>query len=241
MTNRYATAWESYWSDVPAIVGAATWDSGPELIAALDRPIFERYFDPALPILDFGCGNGTQTRYLSELYPQVIGVDHSTAALAIAGKINSAPNIEYRHLDVLEPTQTAALHEEAGDLNVYLRAVLHQFDAGDRRTAVSALATLAGTRGHVFASELSPAAKALVTRLVSQPGGPPPKVAQVLRHGVTPAELEEGELRKLFSEAGFELLTSGERMETYTECLSDGSRLEVPYEYLVARRLSGKN
>lgn len=238
MTNRYESAWESFWSDVPDVVGAATWDSDPSLIAAVDRTHFEAYFERTLPLLDFGCGNGTQTRFLAELYPRVIGVDLSAAALAIARKVNRAPNVDYLRMDVLDPADTETLHKEVGDLNVYIRGVLHQLDPVDRPTAVAALAALAGVRGHVFASELAPSAHALLHDVISGRDGPPAKLARVFRHGITPAELQEGELRELFSEGGFEVLLWGERTETYTESLADGSPLTVPFEYLVARRMA---
>lgn len=154
MRNRYEPEWDSLWTAQPRVIGAATWDSDPSLIAALDLPHFLPHVDLALPLVDLGCGNGTQTRFLAEHFPRVIGVDVSEAGLAIAREINGAREVDYRRVDVLDPAGIAALHDELGDVNVYVRGVVHQLDPADRPTAVSALAVLAGTRGRVFLSEL---------------------------------------------------------------------------------------
>ncbi|WP_249520748.1 class I SAM-dependent methyltransferase, partial [Microbacterium sp. ER1] len=42
------------------------------------------HFDPALPVIDVGCGNGTNTRWLAGLFPSVLGIDVSTGAVELA-------------------------------------------------------------------------------------------------------------------------------------------------------------
>ncbi|MGH8897974.1 MAG: class I SAM-dependent methyltransferase [Egibacteraceae bacterium] len=238
-TSRYESVWEGFWRDLPQTPGAALWDGDPHVTAAVHLPLFESHFDPALPLLDLGCGNGTQTRFLAGRYARVLGVDVSASALARARTTNGAPNIDYRRMNLLDPTQTAALRQGVGDVNVYLRAVVDQLDPEDWPAAVSALALLAGQRGHVFMMELAPAGRRLLHELVVRAGAPPAKLIRVLRHGITPGQLDHGDLQPLLDKAGFAVLASGETSAFYTQSLPDGSPLELPMRYALMRHGPG--
>ncbi|MCU1516062.1 MAG: Methyltransferase type 12 [Pseudarthrobacter sp.] len=79
-------AWDRYWAGI-AKTGAQSevlWDSGSdhELLGYLD-PLL-RHFDPALPVVDVGCGHGSFTRALAPYFPQALGVDVSAHAVARA-------------------------------------------------------------------------------------------------------------------------------------------------------------
>src|SRR5690606_38952711 len=63
VTSRYREAWEGFWSEAPGEEGAVFWDAEPALTAARHLALFEPHLlDPGLPLVDLGCGNGTQTR-----------------------------------------------------------------------------------------------------------------------------------------------------------------------------------
>src|SRR5215510_1419411 len=151
MTLSYKDSWDSYWRDVTPRPGVAFWDSTPDHAARRELPLFSGAFDLKLPVVDVGCGNGTQTRYLADVFSRVIGVDVSEEALRGArlhhGAANGAANVEYRALDLLDGPAVRALHAEIGDANLYLRGVLHQLRAADRVPAVHHLAALLGERG----------------------------------------------------------------------------------------------
>jgi len=139
--------WENYWRTIEKTGsdGQVLWDSEPERASAEDLLRFQRYMDPSLPLLDLGCGNGRQSRFLSRHFPRVIATDVSTSALAKA-RAETGPehrNIEFRQLDALQPGQAQALHDEVGDVNIYMRGVLHVTQQRDRPQFARSLATLA--------------------------------------------------------------------------------------------------
>ncbi|MCZ4123740.1 class I SAM-dependent methyltransferase [Streptomyces sp. H39-S7] len=230
----YTQAWESFWQDAPPASGAVFWDADASLTAALQIPLFEPYFDAGLPVVDFGCGNGTQTRYLAERYDRVVGVDLSEAAIALARQADPNGVAEYQQLNGADVAMARRLHAETGDANVYMRGVLHQCEPADRQPLIEGIAILLGERGRVFAVELSAAAKGVLLGLAQGPGGPPPKLGAVFAHGLTPGEVADEAVPGFFAAAGLALLAGGELPLTTAEFRPDGTRIELPSKWLVA-------
>jgi SAM-dependent methyltransferase len=238
MTDRaqhYRSVWESYWGTLSGVSGEAFWDSDPVFGAALDLPRFDDLADHALPLVDVGCGNGTQTRFFSQRFSRVLGVDVSEEAVVRASRANPAAGVEYRAMDVLRPEQARALHDELGDVNVYVRTVLHTFLPPDRPPAVVSLHTLVGARGTLFLLELAPTAEAYFHSLITKYGAPPPGLAKVLQHGITPATFGPGDVDALFGADRFQVLRSGEAVVRTTHALPDGGHAEVPAIYRVIK------
>ncbi|EFL35958.1 thiopurine S-methyltransferase superfamily [Streptomyces viridochromogenes DSM 40736] len=237
VTNRYREAWEGFWRAASAEPGAVFWDAEPALTAGPHLALFEpRLADPALPLVDLGCGNGTQTRFLADRFPRVMGVDLSAAALDHARRADPAGQAVYRQLDAAEKSEAQALHAELGDSNVYMRGVLHQCESEDRQSLVDGIATLVGERGRAFLVELSDAAKPVLTGLASGPDGPPPKLAPVFRHGIAPGEVSDDAVPEFLRSAGLAVLASGELPLATTEYRPDGVRVELPSRWLLAGR-----
>jgi|HubBroStandDraft_6_1064221.scaffolds.fasta_scaffold171147_2 SAM-dependent methyltransferase len=237
MTERaehYRSVWESYWGSTSGASGEAFWDSDPAFGAAIDLPRFGDLADHALPLVDVGCGNGTQTRFLAQHFARVIGVDVSEEAVTRAAR-TPMPGVEYRRLDALRPEQASALHDEVGDVNVYVRAVLHTFLPADRAPAVASLHTLLGKGGVLFLLELAPTAEAYFHGLVTKYGAPPPGLAKVLQHGITPATFGPGDVDALFGEDRFQVLGAGEGAIRTVHALPEGGYAEVPAIYRVMR------
>lgn len=236
MTRSYKESWDSYWRDVTPRPGLAFWDSTPDHAVGRELPLFSGAFDGQLPVIDVGCGNGTQTRCLADAFSRVIGVDVSEEALRGARVHHGAANVEYRALDLLDGPAVGALHAELGDANLYLRGVLHQLRAADRLPAVHHLAALLGQRGRAFLVELSPAAEQLFASLAQRFGAPPAKLQQILSHGIAPAMLQAGDIPALFQQAGFVPRAQGVTTVVTTQALPGGEIIEVPCEYFLFQR-----
>lgn len=244
VTSRYKDAWEGFWSEVNGDEpGEVIWDADPALTAGLHLALYEPLVDaPGLPLLDLGCGNGTQTRYLADRFPRVIGLDLSAAAIDLARAAVAAEaeppsgEISFRRVDVVDKDAIAELHEELGDCNVYMRGVLHQADTKDRRPLVETIAVLVGARGRAFVFELAEAAGARLAHLAQEPSGPPPKLQPVFKHGIVPGAVSDSDAVDLFEAAGLTVLAGGDLPLTTTEYEKDGSRIELPSKWSVVGR-----
>jgi SAM-dependent methyltransferase len=233
--NRYATAWESFWGSTTGTVGEVFWDADPIHASQQDLALFRDHFDPRLPLIDLGCGNGTQTRFLANDFMTVIGTEIAPAAVRLAEKTNGAANVSYRLLDVLNPNDAQVLHDEIGDTNIYLRAVLHQLSPRDHATAVESIERLLGATGTLYLIELSSAAEPYFARLIQQ-YGPPPGLARVFQHQITPGMLHEDNLASLFPADRFTLLKTGPSYIRTVHRLPTGDFVKVPAFYVILRR-----
>ncbi|WP_030561020.1 class I SAM-dependent methyltransferase [Streptomyces aureocirculatus] len=237
VTSRYQEAWEGFWSEAPPEAGAVFWDSEPALAAGRHLALFKPYMTaPGLPLVDLGCGNGTQTRFLADRFPRVLGVDLSAAAVAHARAADPAGQAEFRQLDAAERSEVEQLHAELGDVNVYMRGVLHQCEPADRQPLLDCIAVLLGERGRACAVELAEAAGPVLRGLVQGAGGPPPKLVPVFAHGLTPGEVADADVPAFVREAGLTVFASGELPLLTTEFAADGSRIELPSRWLVTGR-----
>ncbi|MEU1513464.1 class I SAM-dependent methyltransferase [Streptomyces sp. NPDC005811] len=237
VTMRYREAWEGFWREAPHDTGAVFWDADPKVTAALHLALFEPYVaDTVLPLIDLGCGNGTQTRFLADRFPQVLGVDLAAAALDHARQADPGGRARYRLLDAAERGAAEALHTELGDTHVYMRGVLHQCEPADRQPLADGIAALLGERGRVFLVEPSEAAGSVLGGLAHGPAGPPPKLAPIFRHGIAPGEVADAALPAHLEAAGLTVLASGELPLVTTESTPNGTLIELPSNWLVAGR-----
>jgi SAM-dependent methyltransferase len=236
--NRYRTSWENFWRTTTGAPGEIFWDADPAYAAQQDLALFQHHIHPELPLIDVGCGNGTQTRFLGGHFARVIGTEIAPAAVDLAGKTNGTANVSYRLLDVLNLSDAQALHDEIGDANLYLRAVLHQLSPADQPTAVQSLERLMGTRGTLYLLELSAAAEPFFAQLIQQ-FGPPPGLARVFQHQITPGMLHEDKLTTLFPTDRFTLLKTGPSHVRTMHSLPTGDVVKVPAFYAILR-MAGK-
>jgi SAM-dependent methyltransferase len=237
VTSRYREAWEGFWREAPEDQGGVFWDAEPALTAGVHLSLFEPHLaDPGLALVDLGCGNGTQTRFLAGRFGRVVGADLSAAAVDHARHADPAGQAAYRVLDAVEKSETQTLHAELGDANVYMRGVLHQAEPDDRQPMVDGIATLLGARGRVFLVELAEAAKPVLLGLAQSPSGPPAKLAPVFRHGIAPGEVADDAVPGYLTGAGLTVLATGELPLTTAESGPDGERIVLPSKWYVAGR-----
>jgi SAM-dependent methyltransferase len=124
-----------------------------------DNARFLPHIDPALPLLDLGCGAGRQTIELARHWGSVIGIDKSAAAVSLAQSISpDGTGITFRVVDVLDPGAIESLHDEFGDVNICVRGVFHVIRPHVRQRYVSSLEVLLGIAGTLYQIELSWAA-----------------------------------------------------------------------------------
>ncbi|WP_018684196.1 class I SAM-dependent methyltransferase [Actinokineospora enzanensis] len=228
--------WQGFWDDLPHESGLAVWDSAPEVTAVAHLPLFEQHFAVDLPVLDIGCGNGTQSAALAGHFERVLGLDFAPSAIAHAQALQAAAGVEFRTFDLADVAGARALHAELGDVNVYMRGVLHQMPDERRGDAAAALAVLLGNGGHLFAVELSPAAGLTIKDAISEGPSAVPKMRQVFKHNLTPAAWDEGKLEAVLAGAGLAVVESGAVVLESTDTLANGDRLDLPMNYVVARR-----
>ncbi|MEV6650932.1 methyltransferase domain-containing protein [Streptomyces sp. NPDC051219] len=240
VTDRYRGAWEGFWREAPAAPGSVFWDAEPARTAGPHLALFEPHLaDPDLPLVDLGCGNGTQTHFLAERFPRVIGADLSAAAITHARRTDGAKGrgrASFRELDAVDKSAVQELHNETGDANVYMRGVLHQCEPADRQPLADSIATLVGERGRAFVVELSQAARPVLIGLAQGPEGPPAKLQPVFAHGIAPGEVLDEEVPRFFGAAGLAVLASGTANLATAEYAPDGSRIELPSHWLVVGR-----
>ncbi|WP_380282357.1 class I SAM-dependent methyltransferase [Kitasatospora purpeofusca] len=233
VTKRYRDSWEGFWREAPDGPGAVIWDAEPALTAERHLALFEPHLaDPGLPVVDLGCGNGTQTRFLAGRFARVLGADLSAAAVELARRSDPEGRAAYVQLDATDPAAVRALHEQLGDANVYLRGVIHQSEPADRSPVAEAVATLLGAHGRAFLVELSEAAKRVLGELAGGPAGPPPKLRPVFSHGLAPAEVADAAFGDLLRAAGLAVLASGELPLATTEFTPGGERIELPAHWV---------
>ncbi|MFD9793545.1 class I SAM-dependent methyltransferase [Streptomyces sp. NPDC059070] len=237
VTNRYKGAWDGFWGEAPDEPGAVFWDAEPALTAGPHLALFEPHLaDLALPMVDLGCGNGTQTRFLADRYDSVVGVDLSAAAVERAKSQDPDGRARFEELDATDEKAVQELHARLGDANVYVRGVLHQCEPADRAPLAEAVATLVGARGRALLVELAEGAKQVLAGLVQDPAGAPPKLRPVFAHGLTPGAVPDAAVPALLEAAGLTVVAGGELPLTTTEYGPDGTRIVLPSKWWVVGR-----
>ncbi|WP_030606510.1 non-ribosomal peptide synthetase [Streptomyces sclerotialus] len=151
-------AWERYWAGIERTGrgGDVIWDadSGEEFHWLLGQAA--RHFDPRLPVIDLGCGNGRYSRELAPRYPRVVGVDVSASAIEharreAAERGGELSNVDYLALDMTDAEQAAELGE--GPYNIFVRGVFHVLDGAARARLAAVAGRLLGPGGTLIVHE----------------------------------------------------------------------------------------
>lgn len=224
--------WESYWKDIheTGINGQVFWDSAAERASLEDMGRFKDHIDSQLPLLDLGCGNGRQTRFLAQHFNKVIGVDVSPSAIHLAqSETSEGSNVEYRVFDGVDTASARALHDEFGDLNIYMRGVLHMIKRRDRASFVESLEILLGERGVLYQIELPTKAILYLRTLPQEVFSRIPKITR--RIGFN---LEERE--SYYPSEKWTIVDEGQQVTINTTVLSNGESGAVPANYLILKR-----
>jgi SAM-dependent methyltransferase len=240
--REYRRQWDSYWRTIHTTGpgGEVLWDSAPERASAEDLRRFAAHLDPDLPLVDLGCGNGRQSRFLARHFKQVIGIDVSPSAIELARRetrgLPEESKLGYRVWNGAIPGEAEALHAEIGDANVYMRTVFHCVQAPDRPCFVASLATLLGARGTLYQIELSEGALETFRQLPGDsPSGLPELVHNVVRNGIHPIGFSKRDQEKYYPDDSWTILDQGDAVAIETVRLGHGSEALVPANFLVLR------
>ena len=148
-------AWDRYWAGIKATGtgGEVLWDAGTEHEFLGYRDMLAEYLDPALPVVDVGCGHGSFTRSLAGMFHQAIGLDISAHAVQRAR--SEAAGLDNASFEVRDMTAPGAAESlvPGGSANVFVRGVLHVLDPADQAALGVNLRRLAGPDGTVFIAE----------------------------------------------------------------------------------------
>jgi len=237
--RKYQQQWNNFWSDTQETgqQGDVLWDVNPESASQIDMARFAPHFNLSLPLLDLGTGNGRQARFLAQHFSQVIGADVSEAAINLARKeaINQ-PNLTFRVFNATDLAQAQALHDEFGDMNIYIRGVVHVIQKADRPSFVKGLRTLLGTKGTLYQTELDNEALPYFRQFPSDsPSGLPNLMHRVVSYGITPIGFRLDKLHEVYSPDVWEILGQGNNANMNTIEIAPGQKGAVPANYLIIR------
>ncbi len=200
--------WEQFWYSLNGKGWEALWDISAEEGVGIDFPIFKDYLSPTLPLLDIGCGTGIQTQFLGQHYPTVLGLDVSTTAIQIAQKNNVSPNVSFHTFNALEHKQSKSYSEKHGDMNVYLRGVLHFIPHEHRPDFLESIKILLGETGRLYIIETIPEMRDYILSLASSFSKLPMRIKLALKSNLPPLGVTPREIQAYFEQAGYEILHS---------------------------------
>jgi SAM-dependent methyltransferase len=237
-----AQVWDAYWRGIGrgGVGGDVLWDSATERELRRCRDQAVAHFDPALPVVDVACGNGTQTAVLADHFPSVVGVDVSPEATARARQhVGDRPSVSFRVLDVTRVGVGQTLARDIGPANVHVRGLLHILDDDGQRAVAENLADIVGDRGILLLVETAFAGGGLryLERLGARLTSVPETVARCLRAGLPIPRVFDGEqLRRVFPAARWEVITSGTTELDVVVSSAAGDLAMVPGYFAVLRR-----
>lgn len=238
-TRDYPGQWDSYWGSISRTGkgGEVLWDNNPDRAAEEDLKRFKKHMDVNLPIIDLGSGNGRQTRFLSQHFKHVIGVDASEEAVKLARQESKDfDNVEFRVLDATNPAAARALHAEFGDVNIYMRGVLHVIQKPDRKNFAATIKTLLGQNGMLYQIELNHQALTYFRTLPGDsPSGLPMLLHKVVEHGIQPIGFKLNDIKKVYPAVDWKVIAQGKDVTINTIPLSHGQEGLVPANYLILR------
>lgn len=153
---RAGEAWERYWCSVDATGrgGDVLWDVDSEEEMAWLMEQVSEHFDPSLPIVDLGCGNGRYSRALARSFGRVVGVDVSAAAVERARRESiDIPGLRFEVLDAAREGAVEELAAAVSPANVLVRGVLHVLDDSARAAVADTVERLLGASGAALVLE----------------------------------------------------------------------------------------
>lgn len=226
---KYGKYWDLHYHRTYQQAGEKSpWDVDPHLAAETDIPVFRDFFDPKLPLVDLGCGTGNQSAFLANSFSPVVGLDASVEAIAIAAKQYSRDQrLLFEVFDATDKKQAEKFHRKFGDVNVYMRGVLHQIRTEDQSEFLGVLRLLMGKTGVMYLVEVSQAINELLSENTALPG----PLSKALAASLKPTGISMKSLTRLFPNDQFIILKS-DNTRLITNIRNHGGQcIEIPAFY----------
>jgi SAM-dependent methyltransferase len=233
-----ATAWEGYWRKIHTTgrSGDVLWDSGSPTEQTRYSDAVLAHFDPDLPVIDVGCGNGTYTRWLADLFPRVLGIDVSPGAVELAKRQSAGvPNAEFMVLDAAAADAGQHLLERLGPVNVFVRGVFHILKPDQQSGLAATLRSVIGSSGRVFLLETNfrGSSLAYMQHLGATPHSMPRQLQSALENLPRPGHFGAQERHSIFSESDWRVIEDGPANIEVVLMNSGGLSQQVPGYFAV--------
>ena len=207
-------AWERYWTGIQTTGhdGDVLWDSDSPAERKQYADLVLAHFDPALPVIDVGCGNGTYTRWLASLFPQVHGVDVAAGAVARAAReAQEIPNCSFSVMDATTAGAGDVLLQQLGPANVFVRGVFHVLKPAKQASLAANLKTIVGSTGRVFLAETNFPGNSLdyLAGLGATSDHMPSQLQRALEHLPRPGRFGARERSRVFPAADWRVIADG--------------------------------
>jgi len=232
------TGWEGYWRGIHSTgrSGEVLWDSGSLTEALQYADAIVAHFDPTLPVIDVGCGNGTYTRWLAKTFPHVTGIDVSQSAVDLAKKESAGlNNIDFLAVDATQIGAGDALLKQMGPSNIFVRGVLHVLKPDKQARLADNLRVLVKSTGRVFLTETNFPGNSLA--YMQELGATRQNIAPPLRSALEnlprPGHFGAQERGRAFPSAQWKLITDGPVSIEVVPMNSHDLRQQVPGYFAV--------
>jgi SAM-dependent methyltransferase len=234
----YENAWEKFYANIEDCA-SIPWDVQPENAIVNDFEAITEIFDSKMPIIDLGCGVGTQSYYLANKFDQVLGLDVSKKAIEIARL--PFKNVDFRVFDLLDNINASCLHQELGDANIYMRGLLHQIAPQHRSTAVETIRILLGKTGVLYMIELTESANMFFAHMRRKNGEAVSAIDKTLSPGITFSYgVNVKKIIEIFPQSQFEVINSSKKFIKF-KANTDSGFIDVPSSFIVLKANSNKN
>lgn len=236
--------WDGFWAGVRETGngGDVLWDSSDDNEARGYLPILREKFDPDLPIVDIGCGNGRFTRLLAPEFMRAVGVDVSPHAIERArAETGAVENVEFDVLDVAAPGAGAELRERFGEANVFVRGLFHVLDQQARSAVAENLRKLVGNRGRVLLAETDYRGSTLnyLHHLGATLRRIPPPLENAVVWLPKPGHFGSAERRLVFPDHRWRLISDGATTIEAVPMRTNDAAERIPGYFAVLERTTG--
>lgn len=232
------TAWEGYWRGIRTTgrSGDVLWDAGSRTERAQYSDAVAAHFDPALPVIDVGCGNGTQARWLAGHFSSVLGIDVSAGAVEKARKeAEGIQNADFMVMDAAGADGGERLLERVGPANVFVRGVFHVLKPDKQASMAANLRTAIGSSGRVFLAETNFRGNSLayLQQLGATRRSIPRQLQRALENLPRPGCFGAGERHSIFPGTDWKLIADGPVNIEVVPMNSAGLSRQVPGYFAV--------